>query len=375
MKKILSLGLVLVLVGTLMLTGCSGSDSKTIKFGLLSPTSGDLAPYGQAVKNAAELAVTEINAAGGIDGKDIELIHYDNEGDATKSLTLFNKLVDVDKIDALVGPVISTTSLAVAPIAQEKGIPMITPTATNKDVTPDYDFVFRSCYIDPYQGSVMAKFASENLSAKTAAILTNVASDYSVGLAGAFKEKFTASGGTLTNEEGYTNDDKDFNAVLTKIKADAPDVIFVPDYFNAVGIIATTVRELGIESILLGGDGWDGIQDEYAVEAEGYFFGSHYSTTDEDPIVQDFIKAYKAEFEETPNALGALAYDATNVLANAFKVAGSTDADEIVAALKVTDQDAVCGHITFDKNGDTIKAISIITIKDGNLELETKVSE
>jgi len=375
MKKLMSLVLVLALVGSLMLTGCSTKDSKTIKLGLLAPTSGDLAPYGQAVKNAAELAVEEINAAGGVNGKTIELIHYDNEGDATKTLTLFNKLVDVNKIDALVGPVISTTSLAVAPIAQEKGIPMLSPTATNKDVTPDYSYVFRACYIDPYQGSVVAKFAAENKGAKTAAILTNVGSDYSTGLAEAFEATFVAAGGTITASEGYTKDDKDFNAILTKIKADEPDVIFVPDYFNAVGVIITTARELGIQSTFLGGDGWDGIQNEFAKEAEGYYFANHYSTTDEAPIVQDFIKAYEGKFEETPNALGALSYDAVNVMVNAFKVAGSSEADKVVEALKITDQDAVCGHITFDQNGDTIKAISIITVKDGKLTLEGKVSE
>ena len=395
MKKLLSLALVLVIVLTTFLTGCAGNDAEpttpdatetetgteteasgeAVRLGLLAPTSGDLAPYGQAVKNSVELAIQEINAAGGVNGADVELFFYDNEGDSTKTVNLFNKLVDVDEIDALIGPVISTTSLAVAPIANELGIPMISPTATNKDVTPGLDYVFRACYIDPYQGSVVAKFAMENLEAKTAAVFTNVGSDYSDGLAKAFTETFEAGGGTITDAEGYTDADNDFSAILTKVKANAPDVIFVPDYFNMVGVVASQVRELGIESVLLGGDGWDGIQNDYANEVEGYFFANHYSTTDPDPIVQDFIASYESQFGETPNALGALAYDATNVMLAAITSAGSTEAEKVVEALKATDMPAVCGYITFDENGDPIKDISIITVKDGKLELEAKVSQ
>lgn len=375
MKKLASLLLVLVLALSTVLTGCAGSSSKAVKLGLLAPTSGALAPYGQAVKNSVELAIEEINANGGVNGADVELAFYDNEGDATKSVNLFNKLVDVDKIDALIGPVISSTSLAVAPLAEEAGIPMLSPTATNKDVTPDYSYVFRACYIDPYQGSVVAKFASENLSATKAAVLTNVGSDYSVGLADAFTATFEASGGTITDSEGYTDADKDFNAVLTKIKANEPDVIFVPDYFNMVGVIASQVRELGIDAVLLGGDGWDGIQNDFAEAADGYFFANHYSTDDPSAIVQDFISAYEAKFGETPNALGALAYDATKVMLAAFADAGEKDGEKVLASLKATNMDAVCGRITFDSNGDPIKAISMIKVADGGLTLEAKVSE
>lgn len=381
MKKSLSLILILVLVLTTVLAGCGAADTEEtvvedgimkVKIGLLTPTSGAIAPYGQAVKNSVELAIKEINAIGKIE---VELVVYDNEGDATKSVTLFNKLVDVDKIDALIGPVISSTSLAVAPIADELGIPMLTPTATNKDVTPDYDYVFRACYIDPYQGSIIAKFASENIGGKTAAILTNVGSDYSVGLSKAFEATFTDLGGEIIYSEGYTDADKDFNAVLTKIKNEEPDVIFIPDYFNMVGVIASQVGELGIESTLLGGDGWDGIQNEFAASVEGDYFANHYSTTDPADVVQDFIASYEANFSETPNALGALAYDATNVLISAYISAGSIEADDVVVALKATDQDAVCGHITFDENGDPVKVISMIKVENGKLTLEAKVSE
>lgn len=377
MKKLLSIVLGLMLA----LTACgqpaadtpaAQSMPSTIKLGLLAPTSGDLAVYGQAVFNATELAVAELNADGGVNGVNIELIHYDNEGDPTKSMTLFNKLVEEDEIVALVGPVISGTSLVVGPLADEAGIPMLTPTATNPDVTPGLKHVFRACYIDPYQGRVVAKFAQENLEAKTAVIFRNVSNDYSIGLADAFNEAFT---GDILADEGYTGEDNDFKAIIAKIADKNPDVIFLPDYFNVVGLIAKQLNEAGVEATLLGGDGWDGIQSAYADEINGDFFANHYATTDESPVVQGFISAYEAKYSETPNALAALAYDATKVMASAMETAGSVDSAAIIKALGATDQDAVCGRIKFDEDGNTVKAISIIKINDGALELEAKVSE
>lgn len=379
MKKILSMLLALVMI-TALFAACGaaeeettgGSMPETVKIGLLSPTSGDLAVYGQAVYNATEMAVEEINAAGGIGGSTVELIHYDNEGDPTKSINLFNKLVEEDKIVALIGPVISGTSLVVGPLAEEAQIPMLSPTATNPDVTPGMDYVFRACYIDPYQGRVVAKFATQNLEAQTAVIFRNVSNDYSIGLADAFKSAF---GGELLADEGYTAEDNDFKAIIAKIADKNPDVIFLPDYFNVVGLIAKQLEEAGVEATLLGGDGWDGIQADYADVIEGNFFANHYATTDESPIVQGFISSYETKYSETPNALAALAYDATKVMASAIETAGSVNGAAIRAALAATDQDAVCGRITFDDDGNTVKAISIIKIQDGTLQLEAKVSE
>lgn len=378
MKKIVSLILVLLLT-TAMFAGCkkddaaSGSGSgEPIKIGMLTPLSGDLAQYGQAVLNAAQLAIKQVNDKGGVNGSKIELVYYDNEADQTKSLNLFNRLVDQDKIVALIGPVISGTSLVVAPEANSKKIPMITPTGTNTDITVGYDYVFRACYIDPYQGKMVAKFATEKLAAKTAVVFRNVSSDYSTGLADAFIAGF---GGEVVADEGYTQEDSDFNAIITKIKDLNPDVIFIPDYFNKVGLVAKQLKDAGVTATLLGGDGWDGIQIDYADVATGGYFANHYATDDTAAVVQDFIKAYETEYKETPNALGALSFDATNVMLAAIEKAKSTDADAIVEALKATDTDAVCGHITFDENGDPIKDISIITVKDGNLTLETKISD
>lgn len=376
MKKFISLVLVVTVALSMILTGCKSAEtSTTIKLGLLVPKTGKIAQYGIAVENAVKLAVKEANDAGGINGKQVELFSYDNEADATKSVSLFNRLVDNDKIDALIGPVISSTSLAVAPVANELKIPMISPTATNKDVTVGYDYVFRACYIDPYQGAVVGKFASENLKATKAAVLVNTASDYSVGLAEAFKASFEAKGGTITNYESYTDADKDFKSILTTIKAGNPEVIFIPDYYNAVGNIASQIKEVGITASLLGGDGWDDIQKEYADVVEGGYFANHYATSDNDPVVVNFINAYKAAYNETPNALGALGYDATKVMLAAFAKAESNDSEKVLEALKATDIDAVCGHIVFDENGDPKKAISMIKVTGGELQLEAKISE
>jgi len=378
MKKLLTLLLVLTLAVSLF-AGCGKDDTEVsatggttdakgvVKLGMLTPTSGDLAQYGVAVKNAAEMAIEELNAAGG----NYELIVYDNEGDPTKSINLFNRLVEED-IVALIGPVISGTSLVVAELAQEAGIPMLTPTATNADVTVGFDYVFRACYIDPYQGRVVAKFAGENLKAKTAVIFRNISNDYSIGLADAFDTAFT---GEIVADESYTAEDNDFKAIISNIVSLNPDVIFIPDYYNTVGLIAKQLNEAGVTATLLGGDGWDAIQNDYAAEVEGDFFANHYATSDESPVVQDFIAAYVAKYDEEPNALAALSYDATKVMAAAIVAADSTDGAKIVEALKATDMDAVCGEIKFDENGDTVKAISIITIKDGKLQLETKISE
>jgi len=388
MKKILSMILALMLI-TSLFAACGSEEPAeevkeemteeateaapaVVKLGILAPTSGDLAVYGQAVYNSAMMAVEELNAAGGINGSTIELIHYDNEGDPTKTMNLFNKLVDEDEIVALVGPVISGTSLVVGPLADEAGIPMLTPTATNPDVTPGLDYVFRACYIDPYQGRVVAKFAQENLEAKSAVIFRNVSNDYSIGLADAFESAFT---GELLADEGYTAEDNDFKAIIAKIADMNPDVIFIPDYFNTVGLIAKQLNEAGVDATLLGGDGWDSIQTDYAAEVEGDFFANHYATTDESPVVQNYITAYQAQFGEVPNALGALSYDATKVMVSAIEAAGSTDGAAIRDALAATNQDAVTGRITFDSDGNTVKSIAMITIKDGELQLEAKVSE
>ncbi|WP_069997228.1 ABC transporter substrate-binding protein [Cellulosilyticum sp. I15G10I2] len=374
LKKLMAMGLSMVMA--LGLAGCGAKEAGTVKLGLITPKTGQVAQYGIAVENAVKIAVEEVNAAGGVGGKQVELISYDNKADATESINVFNRLVDNDKIVALVGPVISSTSLAVAPLAEEKQIPMISPTATNLAVTPDYKYVFRACYTDPYQGGIVAKFASENLGAKTAAILYNAGDDYSTGLAEAFKATFEAAGGTITNYEGYTAENKDFKSVLTTIKEKQPDVLFNPDYYNSVGLIAGQVKEVGLQTVMLGGDGWDDVQKDYAGVVDGYFFANHYATDDEDATVQNFIKAYQDKYEgNTPNALGALGYDAAKIMMAAIEKAGSTEGAKILAALQATNLGGVTGQITFDENGDPQKSVSMIKIENGALKLEAKVGQ
>ncbi len=350
--------------------GCSGgggtAEAETVKIGLIAPTTGQVAVYGQAVQNAVEMAVDEQNAAGGILGKQIELITYDNKGDATESVNAFNRLVDNDGIDAFIGAVISSTSLTVGPLAVEAGIPMITPTATNLDVTLVGDSVFRACYIDPYQGKVIGQFAASELGAKTASILFNTADDYSVGLADAFKAAFEAEGGTIVNFEGYNGaTDKDFKAILTNVKAEAPDVMFLPDYYNTVGLIADQAKEVGVEATLLGGDGWDGVLGVSPESVEGGYFANHYAKDDPAENVQAFIAAYNESFGELPNALAALGYDAAEIMFAAIESAGSTDKAAVIDAIANTSIDGVTGHIVFDADGNPEKSISMITVKDG----------
>lgn len=353
----------------------SGQKTDEVKIGLITAETGDLAQYGIAVENAVKLAANQINEAGGIDGKQIKLVVYDNKGDAQESVTLFRRLVNNDKIDALIGPVVSGTTLAVAPLAEASKIPMITPTATALNVTPDYDYVFRACYTDPYQGTILAKYAIKELKAKKVAILYNTSSDYSTGLAEVFKSVSEEGGATVVNYEGYTTDDVDFNAVLTNVKANNPDVIFIPDYYNKVGVIATTIKDLGIEAALLGPDGWDGVQAEYIEAVEGGYFGNHYYAGDETKVVKDFVDAYTTEYKETPNALAALGYDAMKIMANAIDQADSTNNEKVLEQLKKTSLDSATGHITFDDNGDTTKSVTIIKVEDGQLKFETQFSD
>lgn len=383
MKRLLAIILSLVIMLSLFtLAGCKGDkpndesknkNNDTIKIGLITPKTGDVAIYGVAVDNAITLAVNEVNAKGGINGKLIEFISYDDKGDAAESMNLFNRLVEVDKIDALLGPVISGTTLAVAPLANEAGMPMVTPTATNAEVTLGKEYVFRACFIDPYQGGAVARYAADNLNAKTSGILYNSGEDYSSGLAETYKAAFEEAGGVITHNYGYTNEDKDFKAVLTKIKADEPEVLYIPAYYNTVGLIAEQAKEVGITAQLLGVDGWDGVLKNYAEVVEGGVFSNHFAADDPSPIVQNFITAYKEAYNEVPNALAALGYDGAMILFNAIEKAGSTDKDAIRDALKATEIDAVTGHITFDEDNNPIKEAFMIKIVNGENKFEAKV--
>lgn len=370
MKKIVALLLTISMAITL-LAGC-GAGGNTIKIGMVAPLSGEIAVYGTSVRDAAQLAIDEINANGGINGKDLELIVYDNKGDATESITLFNRLVDNDKIDALVGPVISSTSMAVAPLVEDAGIPMITPTGTNIDITPISDFVFRACYTDPYQAAVVAKFATDELGTTKGAILYNAGDEYSEGLASAYRDAFT---GEMVADLGYTAEDVDFKPLLTSIKDSGAETLFIPAYYEKVGLIATQAKEVGLEATLLGADGWDGVLADYADVVEGGYMANHFTAQDESDVVQNFVKAYTDKYGDVPNALAALGYDAMYIMANAIETAGSTEGADVVAAISASNYEGVTGNITFDENGDTIKGIPMFVLEGGEMVYVTKVSQ
>lgn len=368
MKKLLVL---VVVVGLIFaMTSCSGAGSDVVKIGVLSPTSGEGAVHGVPVANAAQLAADEINEAGGIDGKTIEIIAYDTKGEATEGVNAYNKLRDQDKVIAIVGGTYSGVTLGVKELAVADNMPMLSPTATNPDVTLDAPNIFRACYTDAYQGQVCAKFAIDSLGATKVGVLFNKDNAYSEGLATEFEKTATELGATVV-VESFANGDKEFSAQLTKLEAEGIEALFIPEYANVVGPILT---QMTMDIPALGADGWDGIIDDFADVAEGTYFANHYSTTDEAAIVQDFIKNYEAKYEETPNALGALAYDSVYLMAEAIETAGSMEADDIVSALAGIEKDGVTGTVTFDANGDPVKAVSMIKVVDGQLTLDSKVS-
>ena len=369
MKKIILFVSTLTLI--FVLSACGGSDS--VKFGVIGPLTGEYSQYGIAVENGAKMAAAEINEAGGVLGQDLEIIAYDSKGDPVEGVQAYNRLVEQDEIDALIGGTFSGVTMAVKDLAVADGIPVLTPTATNPDVTLGADNVFRACYTDSYQGSVAAVFAADNLNSVNAAVLYNRDDAYSEGLAQAFMDKYDERSLDYDAFE-FGKDDDDYSALLTNIKAGGYDVVFLPAYIAEVGKVLTQAKSLGLEMPFVGGDGWDGLEVDYADVAEGFYFANHYSKTDEASVIQDFVANYTSEFGSAPNALAALAYDAVYAMAAAMEDADSTDYDDVVAALKSLNfQDAVTGSIQFDANGDPIKAVTIIKLVDGEHVVETKV--
>lgn len=356
-------------------SACAGEDD-TIKFGVIGPLTGEYDLYGVAVRNGAELAAAEINEAGGVLGKTLEIIAYDSKGDAAEGTNAYNRLVDQDGIDALIGGTFSGVTLGIKSLAIEDGIPVLTPTATNPDVTLEAPNVFRACYTDSYQGKVASVFAADTLNATNVAVLFNRDDAYSEGLADAFKAEFDADSELTYTAYEFGAADDDYSTQLTAIRDSATpfDAVFVPAYVAEVGPILTQADTLGLDMPFIGGDGWDGIEGQYATVAEGHYFANHYAKTDEAQVVQDFVANYEAEYGETPNALAALAYDAAYALALAFEDAESAENDAVVAALADLEfTTAVTGSITFDENGDPIKAVTIIKLVNGEQTVEAKV--
>ena len=363
-----------ILIASLLIAGLlsacqpqSGGGDK-VRIGVFMSTTGTTANFGISSVNGIKMAADEINAAGGINGKQVELLVQDDRSDASEAATIVTKFVTQDQVNAVIGEVASSRSIAAAPIAQNAKIPMLTPSSTNPEVTKKGDFIFRSCFIDPYQGAAIAQFAAKTLGAKTAAIMVDRKNDYSTGLEKVITETFTKLGGKMVATQSYQEGDQDFNAQLTSLKGSNPEVIFVPGYYNDVGLIAKQARDKGITVPLVGGDGWDSEQ-LYKIGGtalNGSYFTNHYSPYDTDPKVQKFVKDYKARYNSTPDALAATAYDAANIMFDAIKRSKSLSGPDIRDALQATNAfPGVTGTVTFNQNRDAVKPIVMIEIKDG----------
>ncbi len=360
-------------------TGKAGAGS-AIKIGLVVPLTGDVKTFGESARNGSMLAIEEVNAAGGINGRKIQAIAADDKNDPTETSNAGAKLMDMDQVVAIIGSVSSKCSVPLSDKCQSAKIPMITPTSTNPRVTVGddglrKDYVFRACFIDPFQGTVGAKFAYDSLKAKTAAVMYDVGNDYSKGLADYFKAAFEKDGGKVTAFESYAKDDVDFSALLTKIKQSSPDVLFIPDYYNKVGLIARQARQLGVAAVFLGGDGWDSPEmTKIAGDAiYGGYFTNHYSPDDPRPEVQEWVKKYQAKYGQKPDALATLGYDAALLLIQALKNAPNAKPEEIKTALgAIRDFPCVSGKITFDEWGNPIKSAAVLEYtKDGQKYVTT----
>lgn len=358
---------VAVSAGTL--TGCTkkGPEAPATELvvGEYGSFTGSEATFGQSTSKGLKMAIDEKNKAGGVKGKPIKLISIDDQGKAEEAAAAVTRLITQNKVTAVVGEVASSRSLAAAPIAQQHKIPMISPSSTNPQVTKVGDQIFRVCFIDPFQGTVMAKFASENLKAKKVAILRDVKSDYSVGLADYFSKKFKELGGEITNDVSYQSGEMDFKGQLTQIKGSKPDAVYVPGYYTEVGLIARQARSLGITAPLMGGDGWDSSKlSEIGGEAiNGNYFSNHYTTESTDPTVVDFLKKFKERYNETPDGLAALGYDAGRILIEAAERAADLSPSKIRDEIaKTKDFKGVTGKISIDSDRNASKPAVVVKV-------------
>jgi len=380
MKKILALVLAVMLCLGCM-AGCAGKTTDTIKIGYLGPLSGDVAQYGIAVQNGVKLYVDKLNAAGGINGKKVELISYDEEGAADKAITGYNSLMD-SKVVGIIGDVTTGPCAAVVAEAYPDGTPMITASATATHITYNaetdtvYNNMFRSCFIDPFQGETMARFAVNILGAKTAAVLYNNGDTYSTGVYEYFASTAAELGLELVAVESYPDKAVDFSGQLTNIAASNPDVLFLPIYYNDVALVAAQAADAGITATMLGVDGWSSVLDAVTDPAliEGAYYCSGYSVADTSALVQQFLADYKAAYNnEVPNMFGAQGYDAAWILCDAIakaeksgKAYGSDDYKAaIISAMKATNSDYVTGHVSYDSHNDPQKTAAIIQLISG----------
>lgn len=341
-----------------------------IRIGHFAALTGETATFGQSTKKGVDLAMEQFNAAGGLSGKLVEVITYDDQSKPEETSAVVTKLITQDNVLAIIGEVASRLSLVAADKAMQFKTPMLSPSSTNPAVTQKGEYVSRICFIDPFQGEVMAKFAQESLKAKTAAVIRDVKQDYSVGLADFFIKAFEANGGKILTDTSYQSGESDFRAQLTEVKGKNPDVIFLPGYYGDVALIVQQARKLGIKQPILGGDGWES-EDLLKVAGkaalENTYYSNHYAPDTKDPSAQNFIQAFRAKYSgETPDAMAALGFDAFNVMVNAMKNAKELTREEIKNALVQTkDFPAVTGKITLDKDRNAVKSAVVLKFVDG----------
>ena len=374
MKKMAALLSALALT-TGLIAGCGGSSSKDIKIGVVYELTGNTASFGTAAANGAKLAFKEINANGGVLGKQIQLVVADNKGEPSESSNAMTKVISQDKVVAVTGFTTSSNGIAASSVAEANKIPFVAAATTNPKVTINEasgkakDYTFRVCFIDPFQGTVGANFVLNTLKAKKAAIMVDNSSDYSKGLVAVFKPAYTAGGGAIVAEEAYLQKDQDFKTILTNIKAANPDVIYLPGYYEEVGKIVKQARELGITAPFVGGDGWDSpklAEIGGAAALNNTYFTNHYSVEDKSPKSRAFVEAYQKEYGQQPDAMAVLGYDAAYALVDAIKRAGSAEPQKIRDALAATKNfPAVTGDLTLNEKHDAVKSAVIIEMKDG----------
>jgi branched-chain amino acid transport system substrate-binding protein len=363
------------LISVFALASCTGaktdSNATEIVIGEFGSLTGTTATFGISTKNGIDMAVDAINKSGGLLGKQVRVIVEDDQGKPEEAQTVVTKLINKDQVVAVLGEVASTNSIAAAPVAQQNGIPMISPSSTNPKVTQIGDYIFRVCFIDPFQGLVMAKFAANTLKVKNVAILRDIKSDYSVGLADVFVDNWKKLGGTIVADESYSAGDTDFSAQLTSINSKKPQAVYLPGYYTEVGLVVRQAKKLGLNVPFMGGDGWDSPKlVEIGGEAvNGTYYSNHFSVSDQNPTIQKFVSEYKSRYNATPDALAGLGYDAASILFDAIKRANSTDGAKVRDAIASTKEFAgVTGNITLDKDRNAVKPAVVLQVKNGNLE-------
>ena len=357
--------------------GLGATESGPIRVGQFASLTGKEASFGVAAHKGIVLAVEELNAHGGVMGRQVEFLVEDIQSKSGESSTVVKKLISRDKVVAILGGNASSNSLEAAPICQAAHVPMIAISSTNPKVTEMGTYIFRACFIDPFQGAVLAKFAAHTLHAKRVALLTSVSAPYSVGLSMVFRDRFTSGGGQIVAEQKYTEGDKDFRAQLTAIKALQPDAIAATGYYTEAALICQQARALGITIPIFGGDGWEAPQlmELGGKAVEGTYYSTHYSAESPAPEVRAFIKKFKAHYDgEVPDAVAALGYDAMMMLAAAIERAGTTDGPRVRDALAATkDFAGVTGKTTIDAQRNTSKPAVVLTVKDGKVQFVESV--